>query len=105
MSPVDSGNDRNVSREEGSEHLDAIEVRLREASLDGRAVEDQPDLSLLMRRARREVGLRDVVSFGFAHMLTTMLALVATIFNRVQARSVQPGPAPLAMPDRDEGHP
>ncbi|MCB1685612.1 MAG: hypothetical protein KDI31_14050 [Pseudomonadales bacterium] len=94
-----------MSREEGSEHLDAIEVRLREASLDGRAVEDQPDLSLLMRRARREVGLRDVVSFGFVHMLTTMLALVATVFNRVQARPAPPKPAPPAVSDRGEGQP
>lgn len=97
MTPVDAGNDRNLDGEDVPEHLDQIEERLRNASQLGRSAEPETDLERLMRRARREVGLRDLVGFGFAHMLTAMLALVATVFSRVQPGSTRPDPARVAQ--------
>lgn len=98
MMPVDSGSNQSVSQQEEPAYVGQIEGRLREASLLGRSEVPAPDLSRLMQRARREVGLRDVVGFGFAHLLTTMLALVATVFNRAQAGPVRRVTVPAPEP-------
>lgn len=69
---------------------EALEVELREAGARQMLQTTEPDLDLLMRRARREVGLRDVVGFGFARLLGTMLSLLATVVGRSQERAAAP---------------
>jgi hypothetical protein len=72
------------------EDLSDIERRLRAASatsftqLDARPAETEK----LINRARRETGLRDVVTFGFTHLLGGFLRLIATLAHR----RLPPGP-------------
>ena len=70
--------------------LQVLEHELRKAGSRQVAGAGEPDLEVLMRRARHEVGIRDVAGFGFARLLGAMLSLFATVVGRIKENGVEP---------------
>ena len=66
----------------GDIDVDALEQRLGIAlkPTDSR----MPDTEALMRRARRQVALKDVASFGIAHLLRTLLTLCTGLYRQAE---------------------
>ncbi len=68
-----------------NEHLQPLERRLRESFSTDDSNDIDAQVEQVMRRGRRQVGVRDIAIFGFARMLSVILNLLAHLHKRPPA--------------------
>jgi len=66
-----------------NEEIDPTESTLREAFEKTGLEDDTVNMDALRSRAQRELHIKDLVSFGFSHVLRTVLALLSGLYNRI----------------------
>ncbi len=64
---------------------ESVEKNIREAFENDYPRTDQvDDTAVILRRAKREIGLRDVVGFYFSHVFRALLVVFSSVYKSTQ---------------------
>lgn len=69
-----------------------IEEKLRNAAREVKTnASEERDIVPVIKRAKNQVAVRDLMSFGFAHILRALISMLAGIHRHAESRKIEKG--------------